>query len=262
MQAGAYSKYLGRITLEFDDAGIVTSATGDTMLLDKGVTPDPEVLARIEELAAPIEELKARKVAEVAADIDGSRETCRARECPMGNLVADAMLDRVKGQGVTIALQNGGGLRASIGAGEVSMGDVLAVLPFQNTLSTFNITGAGIVAALENGVSQVEEGGGRFPQVAGLRFSWDPKVPPNEGRIKHGRGAGGRGLGADRPGQGLHRRHQQLHAQRRRRLRRCCATQGTNAYDFGPGLEEVLASYLAEHPDYPVAPQGRITRLE
>ena len=35
-----------------------------------------------------------------------------------------------------------------------------------------------IVAALENGVSQVEEGAGRFPQVSGLRFSWDPKAPP------------------------------------------------------------------------------------
>ena len=63
----------------------------------------------------------------------------------MGNLVADAMLDRVADQGVTIALQNGGGLRASIGGGTVTKGDVLAVLPFQNTLSTFNITGAGLV---------------------------------------------------------------------------------------------------------------------
>ena len=231
------------------------------MLLDKSVTPDPEVLARIEELAAPIEELKARKVAEVAADIDGSRETCRARECPMGNLVADAMLDRVKGQGVTIALQNGGGLRASIGAGEVSMGDVLAVLPFQNTLSTFNITGAGIVAALENGVSQVEEGGGRFPQVAGLRFSWDPKVPPNEGRIKQVEVREGEGWVPIDPAKtyivatnNFMRNGGDGYSVLR--------DQGTNAYDFGPGLEEVLASYLAEHPDYPVAPQGRITRLE
>ena len=261
VQAGAYSKYLGRITVEFDDAGIVTSATGDTMLLDKGVTPDPEVLARIAELAAPIEELMARKVAEVAADVDGSRETCRARECPMGNLVADAMLDRVKGQGATIALQNGGGLRASIGAGEVSMGDVLAVLPFQNTLSTFNIAGAGIVAALENGVSQVEEGGGRFPQVAGLRFSWDPKVPPNEGRIKQVEVREGEGWVPIDPAK--------TYIVATNNFMRnggdgysVLLEQGTNAYDFGPGLEEVLASYLAEHPDYPVAPQGRVTRLE
>ena len=142
--------------------------------------PTPTRSTRIEELAGPIEELKARIVTEIPAGIDGSRETCRAQECPMGDLVTDAMVDRVKGQGVTIGLTNGGGLRASIGAGTVTMGDVLAVLPFQNTLSTFNIPGSGIVAALENGVSQVEEGAGRFPQVSGLRFSWDPKAPADE----------------------------------------------------------------------------------
>ena len=98
------------------------------------------------------------------------------------------------------------------------MGDVLAVLPFQNTLSTFNIPGSGIVAALENGVSQVEEGAGRFPQVSGLRFSWDPKAPADEpDQVR--RGARGRRLGAARPGQGLCGRQQQLHARRRRRLR-------------------------------------------
>src|SRR5690606_23912018 len=102
----------------------------------------------------------------------------RAQECVMVSLVADAIVDRVKGQGVTIGLQNGGGLRASIGGGSVTMGDVLAVLPLQSSRATFNLPGSAIVAALENGVSQVEEGAGRFPQVSGLRFSWDPEAPP------------------------------------------------------------------------------------
>ena len=57
----------------------------------------------------------------------------------------------------------------------MTMGEVLTVLPFQNTLATFELTGAGIVAALENGVSQVEEGAGRFPQVAGLKYTLDPR---------------------------------------------------------------------------------------
>jgi 5'-nucleotidase len=171
------------------------------------------------------------------------------------------MLDRVKGQGVTIALQNGGGLRASIGAGEVSMGDVLAVLPFQNTLSTFNITGAGIVAALENGVSQVEEGAGRFPQVAGLRFTWDPSAAPNAGRVTMVEVQEGDAWVPIDPAKvytvatnNFMRNGGDGYAVLR--------DEGTNAYDFGPGLEEVLATYIAEHPDYPTAPQGRITRVE
>jgi 5'-nucleotidase / UDP-sugar diphosphatase len=100
----------------------------------------------------------------------------------MGNLVADAMLDRVKDQGVTIAIQNGGGLRASIDAGEVTMGEVLTVLPFQNTLATFEATGQQIIDALENGVSQVADGAGRFPQVAGLKFTVEPARAEPEAR--------------------------------------------------------------------------------
>ena len=84
----------------------------------------------------------------------------------MGNLVSDAMLDRAGEQGVTIAIQNGGGLRASIDAGEITMGEVLTVLPFSNTMATFQLSGADIVASLENGLSQIEDGAGRFPQVA------------------------------------------------------------------------------------------------
>lgn len=261
VQAGSYSKYLGHLALTFDETGTIVAATGDTTLLDASVTPDPAVLARIKELSGPIDELKARKVAEIAAGIDGSREVCRSGECPMGSLVADAMLDRVKGQGVTIALQNGGGVRASIGGGVVTMGDVLAVLPFQNTLSTFNITGAGLVAALENGVSQVEDGGGRFPQVAGLRFAWDPKAAPMQGRIKTVEVRAGDAWVPIDPAKvytvatnNFVRNGGDGYAVLR--------DQATNAYDFGPGLEDVLAAYLAAHPDYAPGAEARITRLD
>ena len=91
---------------------------------------------------------------------------------------AEAMLARVRKQGIDIAIMNGGGLRAAIDAGPITMGEVLTVLPFQNTLATFELTGDEIVAALESGVSQVEDDKGRFPQVAGLRFTWDATMSP------------------------------------------------------------------------------------
>ncbi len=261
VQAGAYSKYLGHLTLTFDDKGNVTAATGDSKLLDASVTPDPAVLDRIKELSGPIEELMTREVAEIPDGIDGSRETCRVEECAMGDVVAEAMLDRVKGQGVTIALQNGGGLRASIGGGMVTMGDVLSVLPFQNTLSTFNITGAGIVAALENGVSQVEDGAGRFPQVAGLRFSWDPKAAPMKGRIKSVEVRDGETWEPIDPAK--------VYAVVTNNFVRgggdgysVLRDEGTNAYDYGPGLEDVLAEYLKTQGDALPAVGGRITRID
>jgi 5'-nucleotidase len=54
------------------------------------------------------------------------------------------------------------------------VGQILEVLPFGNEISLVTVTGRQLLDALENGVSQVETGAGRFPQVSGLRFSFDP----------------------------------------------------------------------------------------
>ena len=102
---------------------------------------DPKLAAYIKQKSAPIKALKAKVIGSTARPIDGARTICRATECQMGNLVTDAILDRVKMQGISIAIVNGGALRASIDAGDITMGDVLTVLPFQNTLSTFQLSG-------------------------------------------------------------------------------------------------------------------------
>ncbi|NBT52175.1 MAG: multifunctional 2',3'-cyclic-nucleotide 2'-phosphodiesterase/5'-nucleotidase/3'-nucleotidase, partial [Marivivens sp.] len=180
VSAYAYGKFLGELNVTFDDDGNLTEASGQPILINGEVAEDAAVVARIGELAQPLEEVRNRVVAETAAEIVGVREDCRARECAMGSLIADAMLARVADQGIQIAIQNGGGIRASIDAGPVTMGEVLTVLPFQNTLSTFQVSGETMVAALENGASQWEEGAGRFPQVAGMSFTVDPSKPAGE----------------------------------------------------------------------------------
>jgi 5'-nucleotidase/UDP-sugar diphosphatase len=217
VQAYAYSKYLGDLNVTFDDNGVVTEATGEPIVMDASVTPDQESLDRIAELGAPIEELKAKVIGDTSDAIEGNRDVCRAMECSMGNLVADAMLDRSKDQGVQFAITNGGGLRASIDAGEVTMGEVLTVLPFQNTLATFQLKGADVVAALENGVSQIEDGAGRFPQVSGLKYTFDVSKEPGSRFRRDGRRCK-RLLCANRSGGHLRRCLQQLHARGRRWL--------------------------------------------
>lgn len=257
VQAYAYSKYLGDLKLEFDADGYVTAATGDTVILDASVEPDADIEARIAELAEPIERIKAAPVAEVAADIDGSRESCRAMECQMGNTVTDAMLARLAGQDYTIAITNGGGLRASIGAGTATMGDVLTVLPFQNTLATMKLSGADIVASLEQGVSQIEEGAGRFPQVSGLRFKLDPSVAPMEGRVSEVEVREGDAWVAIDPAKmyGVATNNFMRNGGDGYAL---FATNAVDAYDYGPGLEEVLAEYLSDNAPYTPVIDGRI----
>ncbi|CAN5675974.1 bifunctional UDP-sugar hydrolase/5'-nucleotidase [soil metagenome] len=260
VQAGAYSKYLGHLTLTFDAEGNVTQAEGDTMLIDASVEPDEGLAARIDDLRAPIEEAMNQVVASVGADVDGSRESCRSGECEMGNLVAEAMLDRVADQGIAIAIQNGGGLRASIAAGETTVGDVVAVLPFQNTLATFELSGANLVAALENGVGALDEGAGRFPQVAGLQFTFDPEAEPGSRIVEVLVEEDGEWLAIDAGAtygivsNNFMRNGGDGYAMFR--------DEGINAYDFGPNLEVVLADYLMEHPDYEPFTDGRIARAE
>jgi 5'-nucleotidase/UDP-sugar diphosphatase len=259
VQAYAYSKYVGHLTLTFNDAGQVVDASGDTILLDASVQPDAAIAARVAELAGPIEELKARVIGAAGAAIEGDRAVCRTTECPMGNLVADAMLDRVKEQGISIAIQNGGGLRASIDAGEITMGEVLTVLPFQNTLSTFQAKGAEIIAALENGVSQVEEVKGRFPQVAGLKFTWDASAAPGS-RIVDVMVASDDGFApieADK----LYGVVTNNYVRNGGDGYKMFAGDDKNAYDFGPDLADVTAQFIAaKGAEYVPYTDGRISQ--
>ncbi|MEX3010343.1 5'-nucleotidase C-terminal domain-containing protein [Hoeflea sp. TYP-13] len=259
VHAYAHSKYLGDVKIIFDDDGNIKSAAGEPILLDASIKPNEAMVTRISELAEPIKEQMNQVIAVAAAPIDGDRASCRAKECEMGNLVTDAMLDRVSGQGISIAIQNGGGLRASIDKGDITVGEVLTVLPFQNTLSTFKLKGSDVVAALENGVSQVEEGAGRFPQVAGLKYSFDLSLPAgdrtsnvmveNNGQFEaidlnatygvvsnNFMRAGGDGY-------------------------KVFATDGIDAYDYGPGLEEVVAAYLTQKSPYQPYVGDRITQV-
>jgi len=258
VQAYAYSKYLGELAVVWDDAGNVTSASGAPLLLDASVTPDATLVARIKEMGAPLEALKAKVVGSAAEAINGDRNVCRVMECSMGNLVADAQLDRVADQGVTISLANSGGLRASIDAGEITMGEVLTVLPFSNTLATFSIAGADIVASLENGASQIADVAGRFPQVAGMKYTfdsskevgsrisdvmvkdgdtWVPIDPAKVYGVVTNNYIRGGGDGYD-----------------------LFATNAKDAYDFGPPLEQVVADYIAKlGGTYTPYTDGRIT---
>lgn len=252
VQAYAYGKYLGELNVTFDDEGNVTEAAGNPIVMDAAVLADEAVAARIAEAAAPLEEIRSKVVAETAEAIDGDRSVCRAMECPMGNLIADAMLARVADQGIQIAIQNGGGIRASIDAGEVTMGEVLTVLPFQNTLSTFQVTGATMIEALENGVSEVEEGAGRFPQVAGLTFAFDASKPAGE-RVSDVM-VGGAPIEAETVYGVVSNNYVRNGGDGYKMF-----VDAMNAYDYGPDLADVTAEYLASMGPFTPYTDGRIT---
>ncbi|MGR3564911.1 MAG: bifunctional metallophosphatase/5'-nucleotidase [Heliomarina sp.] len=251
VSAYAYGKFLGELNVTFDDDGKVIEASGAPLLMDAAVVEDEATVSRIVEAAKPLDEIRNKVVAQTDEAIGGDRETCRSQECTMGNLIADAMLDRVKDQGIDVAIQNGGGIRASIDAGEVTMGEVLTVLPFQNTLSTFQVTGATLVEALENGVSQIEEGAGRFAQVAGMTYAFDASKPAGE-RVSDVM-IGGAPVEMDKLYGVVSNNYVRGGGDGYKMF-----TDAQNAYDFGPDLADVTAEYLAEKAPYKPYTDGRI----
>ncbi len=271
VQAGEYDQYLGRLDVTFDADGVVTSASGDTILLSRYITPDPNVAAIIAQLAAPIEELKQTPVGESSVFLVGDRAVCRVAECNLGNLITDAMRDET---GAQIAITNGGGIRSNVPVGEdvpddlslaqpmqVTLGDVLTVFPFGNLTSTFKLKGSDVVAALENGVSQVEAGAGRFPQVSGLRFSWDGSKDPGS-RIVSVEVEGADGTYALIDPDTIYTVASNDFMRRGGDEYTVFDTNGIDPYDFGKPLDQVMADYIANHS--PIAPmvEGRITRVD
>ncbi|MDT8853970.1 5'-nucleotidase C-terminal domain-containing protein [Paracoccaceae bacterium Fryx2] len=141
------------------------------------VTPHPESQAMVEAFQTKLDESLNVEIGSTEGALDSRRNVVRAEESAMGNLIADAIRDAV---GADIGLTNGGGIRAdrTYDAGtKLTRRDVLTELPFGNVTVLTELPGSQILAALENGFSQVEKGAGRFPHVSGMTVVYDPTAP-------------------------------------------------------------------------------------
>ncbi|MBB5691405.1 5'-nucleotidase [Roseomonas alkaliterrae] len=252
VQTGAYGRFLGMLDLDLAADGRVAATGGACAPVGTAFPEDARVAALIAELARPLEETRRRVVGTLPAPL-GNAE-CRRGECLLGNIVAEALLARA--QGAEIAITNGGGLRAGLPGGAVTYGDVLTTLPFGNTLALMGLRGADVAAALENGLSQGAGTAGRFPQVAGLRFAWDPTAPPGA-RLRGVEVAeGGRFVPLD-PGR-VYRVATNDFMRRGGDGYAAFRDRALDPYDGGVLLEEALADFIASGRAAAVRLDGRI----
>jgi len=182
VQDWEYGKSLGRADLYYFNGKLV-AFSGGLLEYDETVKSDPEVAAMVDKIAKDIDAALSTVIAKAEVDLEGDRAAVRSRETNLGNLTADIMLERTKtipGHEADVALTNGGGIRDKIAAGDITKKMLQTVFPFPNTLVIVEATGADIKAALENGVSQVETGAGRFPQISGMSFTYDPSKKPGD----------------------------------------------------------------------------------
>jgi 5'-nucleotidase len=258
-----WGKYLGRLDVSFDENGVPVAWEGNPITLDASVAEDPEILADAQAFNEPLEDLRSQITGSASVDLNGDRATCRFEECNMGNLITDAVLWKTAAEGTQIAFQNGGGIRASIPAGDVSLGDVLEVLPFGNTIATFELTGADVWAALENGVSRAEnpenEGTGRFAQVSGVRYTWNPDLPAGS-RVASVEVKNPDGTYSPIDPNAIYKAAANNFIRGGGDDYSVFADNAINPYDYGPTLADAVAEYVAASS--PVAPEveGRIVQ--
>jgi 2',3'-cyclic-nucleotide 2'-phosphodiesterase (5'-nucleotidase family) len=163
-----------------------------------GVTPDPAIQARIDQLTAQLQPILGTVIGNSTVEILRSdvcgRADGRLCESLVGDVTTDAMRTKYSSIGVEFAITNSGGLRDRLtcppsGGGTgfcpaftpppylITRGQVLAVLPFGNVVVTLNVNGAELKTMLENGVSSMPGANGRFPQVSGLCFTYNIEAP-------------------------------------------------------------------------------------
>lgn len=189
--SGGY-RYVGRLEVEFDAAGkiiTVDESSGPVRVAGgdnpDAVTLDPQIQEQvIDPVQAAIAELDANVIGTSEVPLNGLRNSVRTEETNLGNLIADSLLfegmELADDLGIVtpiVALQNGGGIRNDtvIEAGDLSELDTFDILPFSNFVSLVpNIAAEQFVEILENAVSNIEGVDGRFAQVSGFRFSFNP----------------------------------------------------------------------------------------
>lgn len=172
VQTGEYDKNLGIVKLEVKDGKILSKeASLFTKEEAEGIAEDKEIKELIEKINKENEKITSVLVGKSKVKLDGEREQVRAGETNLANIITDAMMNA---SGAEVAITNGGGIRSSIEAGDITMGDVIKVLPFGNYLVVKEVKGIDILNALEHGTSSYPETKGAFSQVAGMTFKLDP----------------------------------------------------------------------------------------
>ena len=192
--AGNY-KYVGRLDCLFDRHGRVVDCDGGPVRVAQipesgpapadAVRPNRLIERRVTEpVAVFLDDLAADVIGSTEVGLNGVRSNVRTIETNLGDLIADALLQRVTILAdeaneplPDVALQNGGGIRNDDirGPGDLTRLDTFDILPFSNFLSIVpDIPRSQFKQILERAVSAVENVQGRFAQVGGFSFSWDP----------------------------------------------------------------------------------------
>ncbi|WCE31440.1 bifunctional metallophosphatase/5'-nucleotidase [Vibrio sp. SCSIO 43137] len=166
------------IKVNFDNSA---TAKFDAELISlNNFEPDPEFSNKVDYYLSALDGIMNTPVGKVTSKITSKREKVRTEETAFGNLVADALREYYSAD---IALVNGGSIRGNkdyAAGAELTRKDIQSELPFDPPSVLIQASGQDILAALENGLSLVEQVKGRFLQISGMTFNWCPDAPAGQ----------------------------------------------------------------------------------
>ncbi len=176
---GADARDLGRIDLNVKlPSGELESIDWAAVPVDDKVKDEPQSAALIADFEKKVSADVDKAIGSTKVALEATSGASRSRETNLGSYIADAYR---KATGADVALYNGGSIRAGrvFSPGPLTKRDVMAILPYENPIVKIEVTGATLRAALEHGVSRSaeEKEPGRFPQVSGVRFTFDARKP-------------------------------------------------------------------------------------
>ncbi|NMB10793.1 MAG: bifunctional metallophosphatase/5'-nucleotidase [Firmicutes bacterium] len=174
VQAGEHARELGYLQITLED-GDVIDVSRKLVPVTAEVADHPNAARVVGKWGQELKEKLDQEIGTAAILLDGERANVRTKETNLGDLITDIMREAV---GADLAVNNGGGIRASINAGAITIGDIYTVLPFDNTLVKVEMRGRDLLEALEHSVRLYPEQNGGFLQVSGLEFMFDPSREP------------------------------------------------------------------------------------
>jgi 5'-nucleotidase len=192
---GTKFQYIGIVVIDNETKTIEDHFLLPTYLNSKlysFVNVDNDVLAQADKLIAEVDAAYSEVFANSEVELNGAKAPGnRTEETNLGDLITDGMLWSVLREGgmeqvepnQVVCITNGGGIRAPIAAGPVSMKDINNVLPFGNTVSVVYITGSELLEALEASTYCTPDPIGGFPQTSGIRWTLDTTKAYDQGSL-------------------------------------------------------------------------------
>lgn len=190
VQAKANNEFLGTLDVEFDKNGVVVKHEGALIPIGS-LAEDPEAKQVLAPFKEQVDKVASNEIGvETSVSLenprtngDDTKPSVRKNETILGNIITDGMLAKAKNvssKNVVMALQNGGGIRSAINEGPITVGEVIQVLPFGNTLAVMDVTGTELKAAFEHSLGQYPKESGGFLHVSGAKVQFDSSKPAGQ----------------------------------------------------------------------------------